>query len=79
MGIALISMTELIDHEVHYGAKEVDILGLWREVLRNYLFLPLKGKYLGDVSLLTNGMQNLSLLPSLPSLSLSLPFSCGFK
>lgn len=65
------SMTELLDHEVHYGAKEVGILGLWREVLQNYLFLLLKGKYLRDVSLLTNDMQkfslpfSLSLFPSL--------------
>lgn len=69
MGIAVTSMTDLVDHEVHYGAKEVGILGFWREVLQNYSFLSLKGKYLRDVSLLTNDMQKLSLFSSLaPSL-----------
>lgn len=62
MGTAVASMTDLVDHEVHYGAKEVGILGFWREVLQNYLFLHLKRKCLRDVSLLTNDLQKLSLL-----------------
>lgn len=69
MGIALINMTELIDHEGHYGAQEVDIWGFWREMLQN----DSKGNDLRDVSVLTNDMQKLSLSP------LSLPLSCGFK
>lgn len=69
MGTAVTSMTDLVDHEVYYGAKEVGILGFWRKVLQNYLFLHLKGKYLRDVSLLINDMQKLSLFSSLaPSL-----------
>lgn len=70
MGVALINMTELIDHEVPCGAKEVDIGGFWREVLQN----DSKGNDLRDVSVLTNDMQKLSLFPSL-----SLPLSYGFK
>ena len=101
MGGALTGMTEVMNHQLCRGAKEVDAVGLQREVLQDYLFffffslnfflkftyfllkdhcftvlcwflpsinkhcllLNLKDKYLRDVSLLTDDMENVSLSP----------------
>lgn len=38
MGGALTGMTEVMNHQLCRGAKEVDAVGLQREVLQDYLF-----------------------------------------
>ena len=38
MGGALTGLIEVMNHQVYHGAKEVDAVGLQREVLQDYLF-----------------------------------------
>ena len=38
MGGALTDMTEVMNHQVYHAAKEVDAMGLQRDVLQDYFF-----------------------------------------